>query len=52
MTNFMEKIMLEIEKYDIEFSDQLKQMSHYINYDCCILPIGISNYFELNILKK
>ncbi|ETW17149.1 hypothetical protein PFFVO_03978 [Plasmodium falciparum Vietnam Oak-Knoll (FVO)] len=49
---FYGKIMLEIEKYDIEFSDQLKQMSHYINYDCCILPIGISNYFELNILKN
>ncbi|SOV81081.1 conserved Plasmodium protein, unknown function [Plasmodium sp. gorilla clade G3] len=49
---FYGRIMLEIEKYDIEFSDQLKQMSQYMNYDCCILPIGISNYFELNILKN
>ncbi|SOV24190.1 conserved Plasmodium protein, unknown function [Plasmodium sp. DRC-Itaito] len=49
---FYGRIMLEIEKYDLEFSDQLKQMSHYMNYDCCILPIGISNYFELNILKN
>ncbi|CRG97526.1 conserved Plasmodium protein, unknown function [Plasmodium gallinaceum] len=49
---FYERLMLEIENYDLTLYDQLKEMSIYANFNCCILPFGLSNYFESKIYKK
>ncbi|CRH02386.1 conserved Plasmodium protein, unknown function [Plasmodium relictum] len=49
---FYERLILEIEKYDLTLYDQLKEMSNYVNFNCCILPFGLSNYFECKIFKK
>ncbi|KEG04316.1 hypothetical protein YYE_01222 [Plasmodium vinckei vinckei] len=49
---FYERLMVEIENYDRILYDQLIKMSGYVNYSCCILPFGMSNYFESRILKS
>ncbi|ETB61374.1 hypothetical protein YYC_01280 [Plasmodium yoelii 17X] len=49
---FYERLMVEIENYDRILYDQLIKMSDYVNYSCCILPFGMSNYFESRIFKS
>ncbi|KJP90016.1 hypothetical protein AK88_00185 [Plasmodium fragile] len=49
---FYEKLLLEIENYDHELYQQIKQMSDSMNYHCCILPFGCSNYYECKVFKR
>ncbi|SBT47313.1 conserved Plasmodium protein, unknown function [Plasmodium ovale wallikeri] len=48
---FYERLMLEIESYDRKLYEQLRVMSNWVNYNCCILPFGLSNYVDLKLFK-
>ncbi|KMZ77884.1 hypothetical protein PVIIG_00571 [Plasmodium vivax India VII] len=49
---FYERLLLEMENYDHELYQQIKQMGDSVNYHCCILPFGFSNYYECKVFKK
>ncbi|ANQ09508.1 Uncharacterized protein PCOAH_00038570 [Plasmodium coatneyi] len=49
---FYERLLLEMQNYDHELYQQIRQMSDSMNYHCCILPFGFSNYYKCKIFKK